>query len=289
VRRREYWILVAPSLIVMFGLLVLPLYRTVEWSLEQVNYGEAGTFVGLDNYSQALSDERFARAVVFTVGLTVAVVAVLVVGGYLLATLVNGLKRSRPLVLGILLVSYVVPAVVGSTMFGWLFDSNFGGVLNLAITELTGQEILWFTDVWPNRVMIALNVVWHIIPFSMLVILAGLQGVPDEILESAKVDGASTVKTHWYIIVPTIKGVLGFVALISTMDVLRTFDNLIPLSPQAVQIGNESIMLYIYNTAFREGGQLLGLGSAVNVLLILLILLMLFPFIRDVARDGRRA
>jgi len=273
----------------MFGLLVLPLYRTLEWSLEEVNYGEAGTFVGLDNYLQALSDERFGRAVLFTVGLTIAVVAVLVVGGYLLATLVNGLKRSRPLVLGILLVSYVVPAVVGSTMFGWLFDSNFGGVLNLAITELTGQEILWFTDVWPNRVMIALNVVWHIIPFSMLVILAGLQGVPDEILESAKVDGASTVKTHWYIIVPTIKGVLGFVALISTMDVLRTFDNLIPLSPQAVQIGNESIMLYIYNTAFREGGQLLGLGSAVNVLLILLILLMLFPFIRDVARDGRRA
>ena len=80
---------------------------------------------------------------------------------------------------------------------------------------------------------------------------------------------------------------LGFVALISIMDVVRTFDALIPLSPQAVQIGNESIMLYIYNVAFTNGGQNLGLGSAINVLLILLIVVLLLPFIRGVAKECR--
>lgn len=287
-RRREFWFLVSPSLLVMLGLLVLPLYRTVQWSLQEVDYGDPGEFVGLDNYQQALQDPRFLDAVLFTVGLTVATVAVLVVGGYVLAVLVNGLGRSRPVVLGILLISYVVPQVVGATMFSWLFDSNFGGIIDYLISLVTDHEILWFTNPWANRVIIALNIIWFMLPFAMLVILAGLQGVPEEVLEAARIDGASGLSTHWHVIVPSLRGVIGFVALISIMDVLRTFDSLIPLSPQAVQINNESIMLYIFNVAFRDGGQQLGLGSAINVLLILLIVAMLFPFIRDMAKEGTR-
>jgi multiple sugar transport system permease protein/N,N'-diacetylchitobiose transport system permease protein len=287
-RRREFWALVSPSLVVMFGLLILPLYRTIEWSFQKVNYGEQGTWIGLDNYSLALHDPRFGRAVLFTVGFTVTVTICLLVLGYLLAVAVNRLRLSRPLVLGILLVSYVVPQVVGATMFSWLFDSNFGGVVNYVIESLTGKQILWFTDAWPNRLVLTLNMIWFLLPFSMLIILAGLQGVSEEVLEAARIDGASTFKTHWLVIIPSIRGVIGFVTLISIMDVLRTFDSLVPLSPQAVQIGNESIMLYIYNVAFQNGGQQLGLGSAINILLILLIVLMLFPFIRDVAREGSR-
>ncbi len=288
-RRREFLALVTPSVLLMGGLLVLPLYRTVEWSLERVNYGEAGTFVGLANYGEALSDPRLGRAVLFTVGLSLAVAAMLLVGGYLLAVLVNRLERTKPWVLGILLISYVVPNVVGATMFSWLFDANFGGVVNHLVTLVTGQEVLWFTEPWPNRLIVALNTVWFMLPFAMLVIIAGLQGVPGELVEAARIDGASTVRTHWHVIIPSIRGVLGFVAIISIMDVLRTFDQLIPLSPQAVQLGNESIMLYIFNVAFQDGGQQLGLGSAANVLLIMLIVVMLFPFIRGIAKEARQA
>src|SRR5699024_4794087 len=141
--------------------------------------------------------------------------------------------------------------------FSWLFDTNFGGIVNYLLSSVTQTEILWFTDVWPNRIMIVLNTVWHLLPFSMLIILAGLQGVPGETLEAARIDGASALKTHLHVIIPTIRGVLFFVTLISIMDVLRTFDQLIPLAPQAVEIGNESIMLYIYNIAFREGSEAL--------------------------------
>ncbi len=259
-------------MLVMFGLLVVPLYRTIQWSFQEVQYGAPGVFVGLQNYAAALTDPRFGRAVLFTVVLTLFVTAALIVLGYVIATLINQIGKLRPVVLGILLVSYVLPAVVGSAAFSWLFDTNFGGVANLVFTRLTGTEVLWFTDVWPNRVMI---------------ILAGLQGVPDEIIEAASIDGATSLKSHLYVIVPTIRGVLLFVALISIMDVLRTFDQLIPLAPQAVEIGNESIMLYIYNIAFREGSEQLGLGSAVSVLTILLILLMLTPFIRDTFKEAK--
>ena len=286
-RKREFALLVAPSMIVMFGLLVIPLYRTIVWSFQEVQYGAPGTFIGLENYSAALTDPRFLRAVAFTVGLTVIVTGALVVLGYIIATLINQLGRLRPLVLGIMLVSYVLPNVVGAAAFSWLFDTNFGGVANYLLSSLTGTEILWFTDVWPNRVMIVLDTIWHLLPFAMLIILAGLQGVPDEILEAAKIDGATSLKSHLFVIVPTIRGVLFFVTLISIMDVLRTFDQLIPLAPQAVEIGNESIMLYIYNIAFREGSERLGLGSAISVLTILLILIMLIPFIRDTFKEAK--
>ena len=286
-RKREYVALIAPSVLVMFGFLVVPLYRTIQWSFENVSYGQPGTFIGLSNYAGALTDPRFGRAVLFTVGLTLTTTVAMIVLGYVIATLMNQIGAARPLVLGILLVSYVLPHVVGAAAFSWLFDTNFGGVVNYAISELTGREILWFTDAWPNRIMIALNVIWSLLPFAMLIILAGLQGVPTEIIEASQIDGVPTLKKHLYVIVPSIRGVLGFATLICIMDVVRVFDNLIPLAPNAIPIGNESIMLYIYNEAFREGNQNLGVGSAVSVLTIVLILVMLFPFIRGVFREAK--
>jgi multiple sugar transport system permease protein/N,N'-diacetylchitobiose transport system permease protein len=137
--------------------------------------------------------------------------------------------------------------------------------------------------------MLVANTVWHLLPFSMLIILAGLQGVPEELRDASKIDGANARQTHLFIIIPTIRGVLGFVCLVSIMDSLRTFDSLIPLSPQADTIGNESIMLYIFHVAFRDGSEQLGLGSAVNVLTIILILIMLFPFIRGILKEAKAA
>lgn len=288
-RRREFYGLVGPSLAVMVALLVVPLYLTVTWSFQEVDYGSPGQFVGLDNYAQAFTDPRFGRALVFTAGLTVVVTAVLLVAGYVLAAAVNRLGRMRPVVLGILLISYVIPNVVGATMFSWLFDQNFGGVVNLAFSWLTGEEVLWYVQTWPNRIMVALNVIWSMLPFATLILLAGLQGVSRDVLEAAQLDGAGPIRTHWSIIVPSIRGVIGFVGLISIMDILRVFDNLVPLSPQAVQLGNESVMLYIFNIAFRDGGQDLGLGSALSVLTIVVILVMLYPFLRDVVREARQA
>ncbi len=291
-KRREFWLLVTPSVIIMFGFMLVPLYRTVQWSFQKVEYGAPGTGVGLANYAGALTDPRLGRAVVFTLGLTVVVTAFCLVFGYILATLVNQLGRMRPFVLGIMLISYVLPHVVGAVAFSWLFDSNFGGIVNFLANGVTGGafgEPLWFTEPWPNRLIVAANVIWFMLPFAMLMILAGLQGVSTETLEAAEIDGASSLQRHLHVIIPSIRGVLGFVLLIFTMDVVRIFDSLIALSPQAVGLGNESIMLYIYNVAFREGAVNLGLGSAISVLTILLILVLLYPSIRSIVKEARTA
>lgn len=172
-RRREFWLLIGPSLVIMVGLLVVPLYRTIQWSFQEVNYGTPGTFVGLDNYVQGLSEPRFRSAVIFTVGLTLTAAVIIVVLGYVLAYLIDRAGKMRPVVLGIMLISYVIPHVVGANAFSWLFDSNFGGPVNLVVERLIGHEVLWFTDEWPNRILLLANVVWSMLPFAMLMILAG--------------------------------------------------------------------------------------------------------------------
>lgn len=290
--RKQFWLLVTPSVIVMFGFMLVPLYRTLRWSLQKVTYGEPGVEVGLANYAEALSDPRLGKAVLFTVSLTAVVTTFCVVLGYVLAVLVNGLGKMRPVVLGIMLVSYVLPHVVGAVAFSWLFDSNFGGLVNYLMNGLTGGafgEPLWFTSVWPNRLIVTLNIIWFMLPFAMLMILAGLQGVSQETLEAAEIDGASVLQRHRHVIIPSIRGVLGFVVLIFTMDVVRTFDPLIPLAPQATLLGNESIMFYVYRVAFAEGAPNLGLGSAINVLTIALILILLAPSIRSLIKENRAA
>lgn len=285
-RRREYWTFLAPSLIVMFGLLIVPLYRTIVWSFQDVSYGQPGTWVGLDNYRSGLSDPRWIQAILFTVGLTIVSTVIILVLGYVLATMINRLGRMRPVVLGIMLISYVIPQVVGAAAFSWLFDSNFGGVINLLVTPIVGHEVLWFTDPWPNRVIVTANVVWSMLPFAMLMIMAALQSVPEELLDAAKVDGANLWQRHRNVIIPSIRGVLGFVGLICTMDIVRIFDNLVPLSPSAITIGNESLMMYIYNIAFREGSPRLGLGSAMSVLMLIIILTLLYPSIRGILKEA---
>jgi ABC-type sugar transport system permease subunit len=289
---RQFLFLITPSVIVMFGFMLVPLYRTVRWSFEKVNYGEPGTSVGLANYATALSDPRLGRATLFTVGVTVVVTAFCLVTGYLLAVLINGLGRMRPVVLGILLIPYVLPHVVGAVAYSWMFDTNFGGVINYLMNGLTGGafgEPLWFTSVWPNRLIVVMNVIWFMLPFAMLMMLAGLQGVNQESLEAAEIDGANTLQRHLHVIIPSIRGVIGFVVLIFTMDVVRLFDSLIPLAPQATTLGNESIMYYVFHVAFADGAQNLGLGSAINILTILLILVLLYPSIRGVIREARTA
>ena len=288
-KAREFWILFAPSFLVMTGLLVIPLVRTIQWSFESVRYGTPGTFVGLDNFADALTDPRFGAAALFTIIVTIITTAILLVLGYIVAIGIDRLTKSRPLVLGIMLVSYVLPNLVGAVAFSWLVDDNFGGIVNRFLGLISGTQVLWFTEQVPNAILIIANTVWHMLPFAMLIILAGLQGVPVELREAALIDGASPLQTHLQVIIPTIRGVLGFVTLISIMDVLRMFDNLIPLSPQAAAIGNESIMLYVYSVAFADGAQQLGLGSAINVLTILLILVMLTPFIRGIFKEAKVA
>ena len=284
-RRKEFYAMVGPSALVMVVLLIVPLIQTLRWSLQRVSYGTPGTWIGLRNYLDVLSDPRFRTAILFTVGLTLIATALKIVLGFFLALLLNASGKARPIFLGLLLVSYIVPTVIGATAFSWLFDSNFGGLVNFLLDKVGITGPLWFTDKWPNRLMLLGQVIWHEVPFAVLILLAGLQGVSTESLEAADIDGATWWQKQRFVVIPTLSRLIGFIALVSIMDELRVFDALIPLAPNAVTLGSESVMLYVFNVAFAAGQQNIGLGSAVSVLTLIVILILLIPFIRQTYRD----
>ena len=289
-RRKEFLLLAGPSALIMTVLLVVPLIQTIIWSLQDITYGQQGVWTGLSNYVEILSDGLFRQAVVFTIALTLVGLAFKLVLGFLLAVLLQRTGRARPLFLGFLLLSYIVPTVIGAVAFSWLFDSNFGGLVNWLLQHVgVANPPLWFADQWPNRIMVLANIIWHELPFSILILLAGLQGVNTEALEASQIDGANWWQQQRYVVIPSLGPLIGFISLITIMDGLRIFDALIPLSPSAVSLGNQSVMLYVYNVAFAAGDQKVGLGSAVSVLTMIIIFVLLVPFIRQTYREVRQA
>lgn len=286
-RRREFVVGVGPSVIVMGALLILPLAYSVIWSLQKVQYGAPGDWVGFDNYTQVLRDPMFQTAVGFTVGFALAHTAVVLVLGFGLALLMNRVRRGRSTFLGMLLMPYVVPAVISATAFSWLFDNSFGGLANHLLEGIFHQEISWFTSTWPNRGLVLIESVWAAAPFVMLILLGALKGVPEEQLEAAVVDGASWWQRQWHVVIPMLGPVFRFIALLSVMGGLGVFDALVPLAPNAQAVGTQSVSLYVYQMAFARDQQNLGLGSAVNILMMVVMVVLVSPFIRQIYREVR--
>lgn len=286
-RRRDFLTMTGPSLLVMLVLLTVPIIFTMMWSFQRVDYSGAGEWIGMANYTKALADPAFRGAAVFTTVFAVVQTVLIVILGYFLAVLMNRVRRGRSIFLGFLLVPFVLPVVIASTAFAWLFDDNFGGLVNFITEHVIGMRFDWFASTWPNRVMILMAVVWISAPFAMIVFLAAMKGVPQELLEAATVDGAHWWGRQRHVVIPHIWPMITFIALISTMDGLRLYDPLIPLSPAASSIDNLSVSLYVFQRGFARANQDLGLGSAVNVMMLLVMVVLTIPLLRNISTQTK--
>jgi N,N'-diacetylchitobiose transport system permease protein len=285
VRRKEFLTLSGPTVLLMAALLLVPLVTTVVWSFQNVPVGQPGTFTGFSNYGELLSSSRFLHAGAFTVGYAVAATVLKVALGYVLALLLARVRRGRTVLLSFLLASYIVPSVVGALDFSWLFNDVFGGVVNRAL-GVVGVQVDWLVDTWPARGLVVLHALWHEIPFVVLVLLAGLQTLPEEPMEAASLDGANWWQKQRFLVVPALAPVFSFVLLISLMDGLKVFDSIRIMTPAAEQLGTESLMTYVYQVALGDSFRL-GMGSAVNVLTMVVTILLLIPFLRSTWKGAR--
>jgi len=284
-RTRTFFALSSPAIGLMVALLVVPLIATLDWSFQNIPVGEPGVFNGLANYRELLTSPRFIQAAEFTIGFALVVTAIKVVFGYAIAMLLNKVRWGRPIFLGMLLSTYVVPTVVGALDFSWLFNDVFGGPVN-RLLDLFGIQINWLVDEWPARALLSMHLVWHEIPFAILIFYAGLQGLPKEPMEAAELDGANWWQRQRYIVIPGLGRLVSFVCVIGIMDALKVFDSIRIITPAASQLGTESLMTYVFQIALNDSYRL-GIGSAVNVMTIVLTLILLIPFLRSTWRDAR--
>jgi multiple sugar transport system permease protein len=211
VRRHTGLFFVLPALIVLGMLIIYPVFYTAVMSVQ----GQDGSYIGLDNYSRMVNARITNQAVwntLYYVGISIIFQIVL---GTLVGILLNQQFRGRGLIRALTLIPWVIPGIVAATTWAWMFHTEFG-IINYMLTSshVVAEPIGWLTNrdtVMPA--LIAINV-WKLFPFVAVMVLAGLQTVPAELYESARVDGATFWQEVWHVMVPSIRPVLVAITLL---------------------------------------------------------------------------
>jgi multiple sugar transport system permease protein len=272
--RRLAAMLVGPAAIVMLAVTAYPIVDTIVLSLQRADlrFPGANAWVGLDNYKAVLSSSVWWQDVAHTAIITVVAVSFQFVLGMLLALAMHRTLVARGLLRSIALVPYAIVAVVAAYSWNYAWSLSNGGWIP-HLLGLSGDPL---SHQFGSYVAIILTEIWKNTPFMALLLLAGLALVPDELHEAAKVDGATTWQRFLRITIPLMKPAILVALLFRTLDEFRIFD-VIFIFNQGAQ-GTESISMLNYSTLLNRLN--LGLGSAVSVLLFLLVALIAFVFIK---------
>jgi multiple sugar transport system permease protein len=269
----------APAFIVMILVTAYPLGYALVLSLYKYRLTDpdAREFVGLQNYITVLSDPIWWSSLVTTAIITVASVAIELVLGFGFAWVMYRILRGRSLVRTAILVPYGIITVVSAFIWRFAFQLDSGFVNQWF--GLTDYD--WFADRWSSLFVITLSEIWKTTPFISLLLLAGLVQVPEELLEAAKVDGATAWQRLWKVVLPNMKAAIMVAVLFRTLDAWRIFDNPFIMTAGANDTETLSILAYRQNVTLVN----IGAGSSVSVLLFLTVVLIAFVFIKGFKTD----
>lgn len=241
-----------PSGLILGVFVIYPIFQSLWMSLHEWRIGAAEQrWVGLGNYTRLLADPQFANALTVTLGFTVVSVAVLLVLGFALA---YWLQRTTT-VSKVLRSAYFFPTIVALATIGlvWRFmlDPDIG--LVGGVTERLGLEpVAWLRDTTlalPTVIMVG---IWKTLGFTMILMLAGLQGVPEQLYEAARLDGAGTFKTIRYVTLPAIRPTFLFAAVILTIQSLQMFDLIFAMTAGGPLFTTETLVTFMYRQAFTN-------------------------------------
>ena len=271
--------LTAPAFIVMILVTAYPLVYAVVLSFYRYRLTDPDgrEFVGLQNYITVLTDPVWWSAVVTTMIITVASVAIELVLGFGFAWVMYRIIRGRSFVRTAILVPYGIITVVSAFVWRYAFqlDSGF-------INQWFGLgEFNWFGGRWSSLFVITLSEIWKTTPFISLLLLAGLVQVPEELQEAAKVDGASPWQRLWKVVLPNMKAAIMVAVLFRTLDAWRIFDNPFVMTNGANDTETLSFLAYRQNVTLVN----LGAGSAISVLLFFTVVVIAFVFIKGFKTD----
>lgn len=239
---------------------------------------QGGTFVGVENYQRALADESFRRAVANTAAVWILTVPILSFGGLALAwSLESKLVRFKSLLRTVFFLPVLPSLVVVGITFLLLLDPQYG-LPNIALQRLGISPINLHTDAFAAIPVLSLVVLWRWLGFNMVIQLAGLQSLSHEVLESARIDGASEWQLFWRMVVPMSKPVLVFAFVNSTIGTFNLFDE--PYMLFGTQGGPGEAGLVVGTLLFREAFEFFHLGYASAIAYGLAIVVFVFSLLQ---------
>ena len=282
------YLYVGPALLVMLIVIGYPMVYTIYLSFFDTPASSPNWyFAGLDNYTAILTDGNFWTITRNTFYWTIASTLFAFLLGFGAALVVQREFVGRGLVRGLLLIPYVISFVVAAYVWRWLYHSDFGlisgflqaqGLIRGPITFLDSRE----------RVMPALILanVWKEFPFAMILLLAGLQTVPDQLLRAARVDGAGALQTFWHVTVPHLKGVIIITWLLLFVGNLNSFTLVWIMTGGGPANASHIWITEIYNLAFN--GLRYGYASAFSVILFIIMLGLGYFYVKALTGGDRR-
>ena len=272
--RRLAFYLVAPAAIVMVAVTAYPIIDTIILSLQKASLDQPGknTFIGLDNFGYVFKAHLFWMDLIHTAVITVVSVGIEFALGMLLALAMHRVIFARGLLRAIALVPYAIVAVVAAYAWQYSWSLDNGGWIP-RLLGLSGDPL---SHQFGTYVAIIMTEVWKNTPYMALLLLAGLSLVPDELLEAAKLDGATTWQRFTKITIPLMKPAILVALLFRTLDAFRIFDVIYIFSQGANNTA--SLSQLSYSTLLERLN--LGLGSAVSVVLFVIVGLIAVVFIK---------
>ena len=279
-------ILLLPAAIVVFGVILYPILRTILISFFQVNSAVAveTPFVGLQNYINIINNPEFWATILRTLYFTIGSTALELVFGLALALLLNAPLRMRWLFRAIVVLPWALPTVVNGAMWRGVLNAQYGS-LNALLTQLhiIPTYHSWLGTPWSALNMLILADVWKTTPLVAFFLLTGLQGIPSEIYESAKVDGASAWRGFTAITLPLLIPSVSVVLILRTIDAFKVFDLVYVLTGGGPANGTQTIAFFTYEQAFSD--QAFGYGSALAVVIVACILVLSAIYLRAMRRS----
>src|ERR1044071_6026546 len=258
------YLLLAPTIAVLLALTIYPLIYSIKISLQ----GEAGNWT-LQNFTRLAADRFFLSALAHTFVYAAIALTFEFLIGLALAMLLNSQMRGRAAFRALLLIPMMLPPVVVGVVWRLMLNSNFGAVNGtLKGLGLNADALTWTASPKLAMASVIIADIWQWTPFMFLILLAGLQAIPQEPYEAALIDGSSAWQTFQQITLPLLKLAILIALLLRTMDLLRVFDHIFIITEGGPGFATETLSLYIYRTAFRFSN--FGYAAAMSFVLLLI-------------------
>jgi len=264
---------VLPAVLFTLVFFIVPLIMTIWMSLNNWPLFGKHHFIGFANYLKMFGDQQFWKSLLFTTYYTVIITPIIFIMAFILAMLVNLPLRG----VGIFRTIYFIPVVIGlassSLLWVWLFNDQTG-LINGILMNLgwIDQPIIWLAEKNLFLPSIVVSVVWKTVGFTMVLLLSGLQSIPEEVYQAAMVDGANFWSQLWYITLPLLKRTISLAMVLSVIGSYLAFDQFYIMTSGGPSNQTISVVYWIFKNSFTSFK--LGYGSALSIILMIMLILL---------------
>lgn len=271
VRGWQAWLFAGPSLAIIVVFIAFPIVQSLWFSLHDWRIGaDVQEWLGLGNYERLLGDERFGNALRVTVIFSIVSVAVQLVLGFAAASALQREGVLTRMVRSVIFFPTIVALATIGMVWRFLLDPNIGLVAGIT-TSFGLPAVGWLQDPALALPTIIFVSVWKNVGFTMVILLAGLKGVPQDLYEAARLDGASRARITWSVTLPSIRPTLLFTTMILTINSFQVFDLVYVMTKGGPLFSTDTLV----SMMFREGFENFDLGYASAIAWVLFLLIML--------------